>query len=71
MREMVEAFSKTALVTGASSGIGRHSAQVLARESYRVALVGRREDTLRETASLWRAGLAVRVIPIIERLWTI
>ena len=42
---------KTALVTGASSGVGRASAQALAQAGWHVAIVGRREDALRETAA--------------------
>ena len=43
---------KVALVTGAGSGIGRHSALALAKAGYAVILVGRRQDALHETASL-------------------
>lgn len=38
------------LITGASSGIGREMAIQLAREKNQIALTGRREDKLRETA---------------------
>jgi NAD(P)-dependent dehydrogenase (short-subunit alcohol dehydrogenase family) len=41
---------KTAVITGAGSGIGRQTAQSFLDNGYRVALVGRREDQLRETA---------------------
>jgi NADP-dependent 3-hydroxy acid dehydrogenase YdfG len=40
----------TALVTGASSGIGRATASILARSKARVALVGRRQSVLEELA---------------------
>ncbi|WP_062990850.1 SDR family NAD(P)-dependent oxidoreductase [Nocardia anaemiae] len=40
-----------ALVTGASSGIGRATASELARQGASVAVVGRREDRLSELAS--------------------
>lgn len=39
-----------AVVTGAGSGIGREISRGLLDEGYRVALVGRREGALRETA---------------------
>lgn len=42
----------TALVTGAGSGIGRALAVALAREEANVILVGRTEQSLRETARL-------------------
>ena len=42
---------KTAVVTGAGSGLGRRIAQALLGAGYQVALAGRREDALRETAA--------------------
>jgi NAD(P)-dependent dehydrogenase (short-subunit alcohol dehydrogenase family) len=47
---------KTALVTGAGTGIGRASATALSRAGARVALVGRRESALAETARECRAA---------------
>jgi len=44
-----------ALVTGAGSGIGRHTVRALLAAGWQVALAGRREEALRETA----AGAAV------------
>jgi NAD(P)-dependent dehydrogenase (short-subunit alcohol dehydrogenase family) len=56
----IERFSlsgKTALVTGASSGLGRHFAGVLARAGASVALAARRLDRLEELAAeIRRAG---------------
>ena len=45
-------MSKNAVITGAGSGVGRAVALGLAREGWRVALVGRRADSLQETISL-------------------
>jgi len=42
----------TALVTGASSGLGRHFAQTLAKAGAKVALAGRREQRLKETVEM-------------------
>ena len=43
-------MSKTAIITGAGSGIGRASALALAARGWRIALVGRRREALEETA---------------------
>ncbi len=43
---------KSAVVTGAGSGIGRQAALALLAEGYRVALAGRHLGTLEETAAL-------------------
>src|SRR6266550_8747156 len=45
---------KTAVVTGAGSGVGQAIALALAKQDWKIALVGRREETLRETVK--RAG---------------
>jgi len=42
---------KVAVVTGAGSGIGRASATALLRQGYAVALAGRRQEALEETAA--------------------
>lgn len=43
-------MTRYALVTGASSGIGKACAEALMAEGWRVALVGRREDALQAVA---------------------
>jgi short-subunit dehydrogenase len=53
------AEGETALVTGASSGIGKEIARVLAREGFSVVLVARREHELEELASELRERHAV------------
>jgi len=58
----MESHAKVALVTGAGSGIGRHSALALAEAGYAVALAGRRQDALEETAAL--AGTDARMLPV-------
>ena len=50
---------KTAVVTGAGSGIGRATAQALLAAGWQVALVGRRETALAETAAGDPAALVV------------
>lgn len=53
---------RTAIVTGASSGIGRATACAFGSEGARVVLVGRSESDLRGTAAAMPAGSAV-VVP--------
>jgi NAD(P)-dependent dehydrogenase (short-subunit alcohol dehydrogenase family) len=45
-------MSKTAVVTGAGSGVGQSLALKLAQQGWRVALVGRRAEALQETTRL-------------------
>ena len=47
-------MKKTAVVTGAGSGVGQAIAIALAKQNWQVALLGRREETLRQTVK--RAG---------------
>ncbi|MER6029740.1 glucose 1-dehydrogenase [Streptomyces sp. NPDC001851] len=55
---------RTALVTGAGSGIGRGIALAFAREGAHVVVAGRREQPLRETAELVeRAGGKALAVP--------
>ncbi|HEY1148581.1 MAG TPA: SDR family oxidoreductase [Pseudoduganella sp.] len=48
---------RVAVITGASSGIGLHTARLLAAQGAKVALLARRKETLeREVADIERAG---------------
>jgi len=56
--------TKVALVTGAGTGIGKHSALALMREGYAVVLAGRRNDLLEATAAEGKAtGSPSLVVP--------
>jgi len=46
------AVEKSAVVTGAGTGIGRAAALALAKVGYAVGIVGRRKDMLEETAKM-------------------
>ena len=52
LSKLFDITGKTALVTGASSGIGRHAADVLAQAGARVVGVARRAEPLQD----WQAG---------------
>jgi len=53
---------KVALVTGASSGLGKHFAEVLARAGAKVGLAARREDVLNSVADGIRATGGIAAI---------
>ena len=54
-------MSRTAVVTGGSSGVGRATAIRLVKDGWRVAIVGTREDALNETAK--HSGKPEQILP--------
>ncbi|MFG2908935.1 SDR family oxidoreductase [Kitasatospora sp. NPDC048286] len=57
-------IERTAVVTGAGSGIGRASALGLLADGWTVVLVGRRIESLEKTAALAPADLRDRAVPV-------
>jgi NAD(P)-dependent dehydrogenase (short-subunit alcohol dehydrogenase family) len=56
--------NRVAIVTGAGTGIGKHSALALLKEGYAVALAGRRKDLLEAVAAEGRStGSPTLVVP--------
>ena len=60
-----------ALVTGASSGIGRDIARELAKRSYNLIVVARNEDALKDVKSNlekeYNINVDIRVVDLIDR----
>ena len=63
-------MSKTALITGASAGIGGRFARLLAREGYDLILVGRNEERLIETAKELNKEFGVKTEILVADLST-
>ncbi len=55
-------MTKTALITGATSGIGRATARILAQNNYQIILCGRREDRLQELKKELSAFTAIHTL---------
>lgn len=57
-------MTKTALITGASGGIGKEFARIYASQGYDLVLVARHEDALDKVASELQNAFNVRTFPI-------
>ena len=57
-------MNRSAIITGAASGIGRATADVLGMAGYGLTLVGRRPEPLREAAERIAAECGVDVLPL-------
>ena len=58
---------KTALITGASSGIGQELAKLFAKDGYNLVLVGRKEDTLDRLADVFKSNYGTDQITVINK----
>jgi NAD(P)-dependent dehydrogenase (short-subunit alcohol dehydrogenase family) len=72
-------MKKTAIVTGAGTGVGKAMASSLLADGYNVVITGRRREVLEVAASEWNAGHAGKVLVVpadisvpadVERLFT-
>lgn len=58
---------KTALITGASSGIGQELAKLFARDGYNLILVGRSEDKLDRLGEVFKSNYGTQQITVIHK----
>src|SRR6266568_3388057 len=58
---------KTILITGATSGFGRSTAELLAKDGHKLILLGRREDRLIELKQTLQAEVYIAVVDITDK----
>jgi len=57
-------MNKIALITGATSGIGKATAKLFAKNKFDLILTGRRKDRLEEIANETKDNFGIRVLPL-------
>jgi uncharacterized protein len=65
----METMNKTALITGATSGIGLELARLFARDQYNLVIVARNEDELQRTSSELRQQYNIEVLTLAKDLF--
>ena len=60
---------KVAMVTGAGQGLGRHLAERLSNEGCKVAVLDINEDAVKETASLLKESIAIKLMSRNSNSW--
>ncbi|MBC3785203.1 SDR family NAD(P)-dependent oxidoreductase [Spirosoma utsteinense] len=64
---MTTDVGKTALITGASSGIGRELATLFAKDGYNLVLVARSQDKLQDMAEKFKHQFGTASVTVIEK----
>lgn len=57
-------MSKVVLITGATSGIGKSTASLFARNGYKIIITGRRKDRLTTFANELRKSFSAQILPL-------